>query len=234
MLKILTMVAGLSFVAGSALAYDLVIDTFDDAVNTTVLTSNVGVPLTADDTGLAGVLGGSRSIFVEGVLSVQAGVIESAGIFDYMSIGTGFAEATYDADGSGFGNAIACAQEIEIAYQLADASAQGEGTGQAEITVALTGGATVAVSRPITATAGTLSYPIADFAGVDLTNLTEIAMTVDGTASDSADLAVDSIRAVGCDVLPSPSPAMGPAALGFGSLVLAGLGLLGVARRRRI
>jgi len=49
-----------------------------------------------------------------------------------------------------------------------------------------------------------LSFPLSEFAGVNVPNLSKIAMTVDGTASDSADLAIDFLRAVGCETPPAP------------------------------
>jgi hypothetical protein len=138
---------------------------------------------------------------------------------------------TYDGDGAGIRNAIACAEAIEVTFQDADDAAQGVGTGAVQIALALDG---VAVSQPINADSGVLSFPLADYVGPDLTNLAMIEVTIDGTASDSADLALVNIAAVGCEPPEVPSPAMGPGPLALGTLILTGLGLLGVARRRSL
>ncbi len=228
-----TLIVGIvgSLLAWPALAYDVVIDTFDTATNTTDLQSFFGVPDSGLDVGLTDVLGGSRAVAVlSGAVSplVESGVIPG-GQLDYMSIGTGTATITYDGEGGGFRNALACAQAIEVDYLEADSSAQGMGTGPLVMVVALNG---IEVARAIDAPSGTLVYPITEFAGVDLLNLATIVLEFDGSGSDSADLRIDTIRAVGCEASPSPSPAMSPIALGFGSLLLVGLGWLGVARRR--
>lgn len=219
-----------------SLAYDVTIDTFDSFVNTGAIDSNFGVPNSASDTGLVGVLGGSRDLLVQTSdafqLLVTAGV-KPIGILDYMSIGTGFAEVTYTGGTAGLGASIACAEAIEVAYFNADDAAQGlEGGGAALITLTLTGGASVTQSQAVAAAAAILSFPLADFAGVDLQNLTSIALRIDGTNSDAADLAIDSIQAVGCEAPPAPAPSMAMAPLAFGTLMLVGLGVLGLKRRR--
>jgi hypothetical protein len=90
------------------------------------------------------------------------------------------------------------------------------------------------MSQPVNAAAGVLSFALEDFVGPDVTNLSMIEVTIDGTTSDSADLALVNIAAVGCEPPEVPSPAMGPGPLALGTLILTGLGLLGVARRRSL
>ncbi len=235
MKKFVLVTAIVTFCSGTSMAYDVQIDDFANAVNTTTLTSiGPADPQNAADANVSGVLGGSRALYVEAIaplpILTQAGVI-AGGLFDYMSFGTGIATVTYDAGGLGFGNAIACAEAIEVSYQDADLPAQGVGTGPALIEVALDG---VPAALPVTAASGTLSFPIAGFVGPDLENLGMIELSVDGAGSDSADLAISNIAAVGCEPPEVPSPAMGAGPLAFGALLLAGLGLLGVARRRAL
>lgn len=218
-----------------SLAYDVTIDTFGAFVNTGAIDSNFGVPNSASDTGLVGVLGGSRDLLVQTdplQLLVTSGV-KLPGILDYMSIGTGFSEVTYTGGTAGLGASIACAEAVEVVYFNADDAAQGlEGGGAVLIALTLTGGASVTQSQAVTGAAATLSFPLADFAGVDLQNLTSIALRIDGSNSDSADLAVDSIQAVGCEAPPAPAPSMGMVPLALSTLMLVGLGMLGMKRRR--
>ena len=69
-------------------AYDVVIDDFANATNTGVVQSFFGVapnPNTASDTGLEGVIGGSRDLAVESTsLFAECGVIAGS-LLDYMS-----------------------------------------------------------------------------------------------------------------------------------------------------
>lgn len=228
--KLVVVIVGCSL-ASPALAYDVVIDTFDSATNTTSLQSFFGSPANGSDSGLPDVLGGSRELMVNGGAAsplVEAGVIPG-GLFNYMSNGTGSALVEYDGEGRGFGNQLACAQALELDYLEADDAAQGIGTGPLQVQLTLDG---IEAVRVITSASGTLVFPIEEFVGVDLQSLGQISFLVSGFVSDSADLSIDTIRAVGCEAPPSPSPAMGPIALGLGSLVLVGLGWLGVARRR--
>ncbi len=234
MKRLLLVAALVAFSSGSAVAYEVLIDHFDAAVNTSPpLLSVAGAPQTATDTGLAGVLGGSRALLVQGVAPVpiitESGVI-AAGLFDYMSNGTGFSRATYDGGGAGLGAAISCAEAIEIVYQDADQASQGIGTAPVQIVVTVNG---VPTSQPITAAAGILSFPLAAYA-VDLMNVSSVQFEIDGRLSVDADLAVHSVTAVGCEPPETPSPAMGAGPLAVGALMLAGLGLVGVARRRTL
>ncbi len=225
----------LALTAGSSLAYDVTIDDFNDFVNTGQLTSFFGVPESASDTDLPGVLGGSRDLLVQADATAVliAGVIPS-GILDYMSIGTGLARVTYTGGVSGIGLALACAEAVEVVYLNADDPAQGidPQTGPALITLELIGGVSASVSETVDSPAGVLSFPLAAFAGVDLQNLTSISLTIDGTNSNAADLAIDSITAVGCETPPSPAPTMGAGGMGLSVLLLVGLARIAVARRR--
>ncbi len=234
MKRLLFVAAFVAFSAGNSLAYEVVIDDFDAAVNTSPpLLSLAGSAVMATDTGLAGVLGGSRALLVQGTaplaIITESGVIGS-GLFDYMSNGTGFSRATYDGGGAGLGASISCAEAIQIVYQDADDSSQGVGTDPVQIVLSVNG---VPTSQPITAPAGILSFPLAAYA-VDLTNVSALQLEIDGRLSIDADLAIDSITAVGCEPPQVPSPAMGAGPLAVGAVMLAGLGLLGVARRRTL
>ena len=226
-------------VTGRVLAYDLIIDTFDDFVNTGTQLTNFFDPtlLTASDTGLSGVIGGSRDLLVESTgdfpFLLFAGVLPS-GVLDYMSLGTGRVRVTYTRGLAGIGAAIACAESIEVVYLNADDAAQGIETGATEVILTLTGGISVSVEQLVSQTAGVLSYPLSAFAGVDLQNLTSISLELDGRDSEDADLAIDSIYAVGCEPPLTPSPSLGPLPLTLSVLILVGLGLLGLRRRRAL
>lgn len=233
-----TAIVGWSLVvwAGTSLAYDVTIDSFNFFVNTGPISSSFNIPMTASDTGLPGVLGGSRDLLAHAGVAqplVTVGV-KDPGLLDYMSltVSSGFAEVSYTGDTAGLGRAIACAEAIEVSYLNADAAAQGAelGVDAALITLTLTGGVTVAASQSITAESGILTFSLADFAGVDLENLDSIALRIDG---QSADLALDSIEAIGCEAPPSPAPAIGAASTAFSVIMLAGFGLLGLKRSRR-
>jgi len=227
-------------VVGPAGAIDVPIDTFEAATNT-VVTSAVffGMgpnPADAGDTGLPGVIGGSRAITVFSAdFFVAAGVIPADGVFDYMSIGTGFAATTYDGGGGPqLTRAMSCSEALEIDYQNADAPAIAGVT----ISIVLSDGNSMVsapVERPLVGPAGTLSYPLSDFSGVDLDNIVEVAITINGDdpaqESMSPDLALSEIRAVNCNLTDTPAPAMGAVALAMATVMLVGLGYLGFRRR---
>lgn len=224
-------------VVGGAHAFTITIDDFNDFVDTGTQSANVVDPVsvTVQDAGLAGVIGGSRELLVEVAgtfpLLVIGGVLPE-GILDYMSIGTGRVRVTYDRDGAGLGTLLArCNDAIEVAYIFADDPAQGIGSGPVQVILTLTGGASVSVAQVVTGSEGVLSYPMSAFAGVNLQNLSAISLELDGTDSDSADLALDSIDAVGCEAPAVPSPSVGPVALTVSVVMLAGLGLLALRRR---
>lgn len=225
-----------AWMASVASAFTVTIDDFSEFDETGTLNVNFVDPtlLTALDTGLSGVLGGSRHLLVESTgdspLLVIGGVLPS-GVLDYMSIGTGRVRVTYDRNGAGLGALLArCNDSIEIAYLNADEASQGIGTGATEVILTLTGGASVSVPQVVSAEQGILSYPMSAFAGVNLQSLTSISLELDGRDSDSADLAIDSIEAIGCEPPPVPSPSVGPVALAFSVLMLAGLGLFALRR----
>jgi len=225
---------------GSAEAIDVQIDSFEAATNTVVTSVfffGIGPnPAEESDTGLPGVIGGSRAITVFSAdFFLEAGVIPTSGVFDYMSIGTGFAAMAYDGGGGPqLMRAMSCSEAIEIDYQDADAPAISGVT----IGIVLTDGNSVAsapVLQPLVGPAGTLSFPLSDFSGVDLDNIVEVGITINGDdpapASESPDLALSEIRAVNCNVTDTPAPAMGAIALTMATVMLVGLGYLGFRRR---
>jgi len=220
--------------ATQAVALDFVIDSFNEATNTVVVqVSFIDPPAVNLDSGLAGVRGGTREIEVVSStpVLVQSGVITADGIFDFMTDGTGSATATYDGGGAGLGSLFSCAEAIEVDYERADVPA----VAGAMVQIVMTDGSSntsPVLSSGLSGGAGTLSFPVEQFTGVDLTDIAEISLTMDAESLEamSSDLAISEIRAVNCE-FETPAPSMGPVALGMATVMLTGLGYLGFRRR---
>ncbi len=192
----------------------------------------VGAGPTSDSViqaGLGSVLGGSRELILEldltNPLLVFAAAqldIEPEDVLNFMSIGGATASIRYsdelDADFSCVGGAIG------IRFVFSDTTASGT------LTLRLNGAETSSQPLPDFDTAARILFPLSDFAGTDLSNVT--SMTLSAEFVDSSDFAISAIR-LNCPTPPSPAPALGSFALPFAGVLLSGIGGIALARRRR-
>jgi cysteine-rich repeat protein len=134
------------------------------------------------DTGLSGVIGGTRQLTVEataangGSPSVKAGVIPGLALFDYSSsvLADGLIRLLYDANGAGLNADLSLGMGIDFDL-VTDTSAV-----PYDVSLTLTDGATQTVTQ-IIATSGSqhIEFDYDDFPLVDLSNVFSIELVID-------------------------------------------------------
>ena len=218
----------------------LTIDDFNDA-NTTVfppgIIQNTLGSTTVTDTGLAGVIGGARTLTVTaftlscglgcGPDNVTAGAAELHDFFAYSSTlgAEGEFELLYDRNGAGLNVSLIGLDHLQLTVVTADLSSV-----PYDVTVTLTDNTqSKSSTQTITAAGGrALIFPMSDFFGLDLDAIQSIKLTV-FPMNFGSDLELDRF-----DALPTgpPAPALSPAMI----IVLVGMlgvvGLFGLARSR--
>ena len=228
------LVVVLSVVAmGTASGLDILVDDFDQATNTVeVVLGPGGVSDTTDSSIL--VIGGSRRVIVEDFglpsFGTEGGVDLSTESLRIMQLGgagggDGRVTAIYDGDGNGLRNAVSCPTTIEVGYSSDEVE-----VGSVSVTIEDGTGASATSTLPVPFGIGVLSFPISDFAAVDLRDVAvlELALDMDVPAND---FAVQFLQ-VSCPNVPAPAPATSFAHLAVALCLLSLCGFVGISKRR--
>jgi len=185
----LLLLAG-SVVGSSPLrAAEGIIDSFQNAVNTQfppgVIQPTVGTT-SATDTGVAGVIGGVRTLTVEAteidipsIDDVRAGAGFLGAFFEYRSTlgADGRATLLYDAGGAGLNAHFMSNQRLEVHVLDADTAATPY---DVTITLVDTAARTTSVTRTVTAAGPqVVLFPLLEFGAVNVTAIRSISLNVD-------------------------------------------------------
>jgi hypothetical protein len=192
--------------AGRVVSAGTLIDDFSNA-NTTLLSpppnANVSVSAvgstTVVDPGLAGVLGGVRTLTVyadalqnPGLDMILAGVSPTPGFLSYESTATGSGHAALLYDGGGAGLNANFLPAVGIRVDIFDLSTP---PFDVTITLADTNMNSAAFTRTVlTADTGDLHFPFQDFPGVDLGSIFSVGIDIHPTEA-GAEFKVDRIEA---------------------------------------
>ena len=225
--------------AQGAWGQDVVIDDFSAATNTVEVTVPGNSSSDQTDVGLP-VIGGTRQILVEDLsafsFGTEGGVDLSTETLRIMQLGgiggmgDGRVTATYDGGGAGLGDLISCATSIEVSFSSDEVD-----VGSLSIEVMDGGGGSGTVTFPIPQGSGVLSFSVADFAGVDFSDVSELSVILDMEVQAN-DYSIGLIGAACPEPpdVPAPAPAIGTTSLALSSFALFLFGFLGIARRRRL
>jgi len=202
----------------------LTIDDFENEEFSMTDTTVSGI-LRTTQSGVAGVLGGSRESFVSyapapggpGTTLAVAGGLALATAGSGSSGGHGFvydglANSATDGSGGALGADLSALDRFVV-----EVVAVVKVDGQVDVTVALNDSDSFSVAPVVATSVGLLEIPFASFSGIDFSDIRSITLTTNGTVGANESLSIGSFIAV-----PEPTTAL---------LLLAGL--LGIALRQR-
>ena len=181
--------------AQRVVAAEEIIDNFDTATDTAfvsgtrVAATNIGVPETMEDMGLADVVGGTRELTVSvqgnlapGSLFATAGIdsLQSLFILSDDPLVDGRVVVKYDGNGAGLNRGLSFAQGLRVDVANADDPCVEMGGTEITMTLADDNHVSASSTKTLTQSGGptAVDFPFSDFASVDDTRLFSVEVDV--------------------------------------------------------